>query len=343
MIQSKPKILFRISGGNSPKTELGFGHIYRSINLATNLTRCQIFFLLEDFGSAKQILQKHGFKQIICLEKNISLNDDFDQTRIIIEKYDIDIVIVDKYGPKLKKTYLSKIKKIAKLVLVTDLDKKDFPADLIINGFIGFQNKIIFNKYNAKCLLGPKYQILNKNFSKKIKLPKKNIILATFGGFDENNINEFLMNILQKYSKQIKCKFILGPVRSSSKNKLMKKFNGCDFKIISDTKNMYSEISNVRFGFCSGGITSYEFASLGKPFAIISQVKHQLKTAKEWEKKGLAINLGMFNLKKKNQIENILKKLISDQNPIKITNRNIIDGYGSKRVSEEILNLCDKK
>ena len=31
------------------------------------------------------------------------------------------------------------------------------------------------------------------------------------------------------------------------------------------------------------------------PFAIICQVKHQILTAKEWEKKGIAINLGMPN------------------------------------------------
>ena len=34
-------------------------------------------------------------------------------------------------------------------------------ADLIINGFIGFDNKIFYNKFNIKCCLGPKYQILN--------------------------------------------------------------------------------------------------------------------------------------------------------------------------------------
>jgi len=343
MLQTMPKILFRVSGGNSPKTELGFGHVYRAINLATQLTKCQIFFLLEDYGNAKQVLQKHGFKQIICLKKNISSNDDFDKTCTVIKKHKIDVVIVDKYGPKLKINYLSKLKKFSALVLVTDLNKKDFPVDLVVNGFIGFSNQIIYNKYNAKCLLGPKYQILNKNFSKKIKHSKRNILLATFGGFDENNINEFLMNVLQHYKKRIKCKFILGPVRASSKNKLREKFRGAGFKIISETKNMYSEMSDVKFGFCSGGLTSYEFAALGKPFAIISQIKHQLKTANEWEKKGLALNLGMFNPKNKKKIENILEKLISNENPLKQSKRKVIDGYGSERVSKEILNLCGKK
>jgi len=53
-------------------------------------------------------------------------------------------------------------------------------------------------------------------------------------------------------------------------------------------------ISEARFGLCAGGITSYEFACLNVPFAIICQVKHQLITAKEWEKQEIARNLGLL-------------------------------------------------
>ena len=34
---------------------------------------------------------------------------------------------------------------IAKLIILTDLFKTDFPADLVVNGFIGFKNKSIKN------------------------------------------------------------------------------------------------------------------------------------------------------------------------------------------------------
>jgi len=57
----------------------------------------------------------------------------------------------------------------------------------------------------------------------------------------------------------------------------------------------------------------------------------------------LALNLGMFNPKNKKKIENILEKLISNENPLKQSKRKVIDGYGSERVSKEILNLCGKK
>ena len=57
----------------------------------------------------------------------------------------------------------------------------------------------------------------------------------------------------------------------------------------------------------------------------------------------MALNLGMFNPKNKKKIENILEKLISNENPLKQSKRKVIDGYGSERVSKEILNLCGKK
>ena len=58
---------------------------------------------------------------------------------------------------------------------------------------------------------------------------------------------------------------------------------------------MFQEIKKSQFGICSGGITTYEFAAIGIPFAIICQNRHQTVTAKKWEKVYGAINLGMPN------------------------------------------------
>ena len=63
--------------------------------------------------------------------------------------------------------------------------------------------------------------------------------------------------------------------------------------VVNETKNMRKEISETSFGFCAGGITTYEFATMNIPFAIIFQYKHQLLTAKAWEKRKIAYNLGL--------------------------------------------------
>ena len=80
-----PKILFRTSGGTAFGKELGMGHIYRCINLATYLKKSKLFFLIEDYGSSKEVVSQRNFKQIFTLKKNI-INDENRFKRINVTK-----------------------------------------------------------------------------------------------------------------------------------------------------------------------------------------------------------------------------------------------------------------
>ena len=98
---------------------------------------------------------------------------------------------------------------------------------------------------------------------------------------------------------------------------------------------MYKEISESKYGLCSGGLTTYEMASLNIPFGIICQNDHQLITAKKWEKLNYGLNLELatdFNSKK---FEEFIKKISRK----KITNKKIIDGCGAERVIKEIIKI----
>ena len=54
-------ILIRTAGGRGKGKEIGLGHIYRVINLSNELKNNKIYFSLEDFGGAKEILKKNGY------------------------------------------------------------------------------------------------------------------------------------------------------------------------------------------------------------------------------------------------------------------------------------------
>ena len=69
---------------------------------------------------------------------------------------------------------------------------------------------------------------------------------------------------------------------------------------------MKQEILQSRYGLCSGGITTYEFAACNVPFAIISQVKHQTLTSHEWRKRQIAMDLGLVTNKTKNKLEHFI-------------------------------------
>jgi len=337
--KKKINILFRVSGGHAYKKELGTGHIFRSMNIASKLKPNKLFFLVEDYGKTILLLKKNGYKNTFKLKKGIDVNFDIDITTKLIHDNNIDILIVDKFDSNTKK-FVKHMHKIIKTVVIPDVNKIDYDADLVINGFIGYENKIIKNRFGTKCVLGPRYQIIHKNYEKKI-LPKKKkySILATFGGFDENNLFDIFCENLVNYLEHIKVKIILGPLTTKSKKlKELELKYPKNLIIVNETKNMKKEISEASFGFCAGGITTYEFATMNIPFAIICQYKHQLKTAREWQKRNIALNLGLPNKQTRLKIQNLIEKIIENKIPLK-PNKSIVDGLGAERASIEILHL----
>ena len=205
-----------------------------------------------------------------------------------------------------------------------------------------FRSKIIKNE-NQIMLLGPKFQILNSQFSKQKEVKKKYNILVTFGGFDESKIVEYFLESLSFIPTKLKIRCILGPAsKNSQKIQNIQKDSHHSISIIHHTNNMKKEIEKCEFGFCSGGITSYEFATLNVPFAIIIQNNHQILTANEWEKRKISIKIGLPT--KKNQIKLIkLLEKISKNNIPKLSKYNLIDGLGTNRIIKNIENLLSDK
>jgi len=333
----KFKILFRTTGGSIKNKEVGFGHIFRSIYLSKKFSNHKKIFLVEDYGKTKSVLKKNKIKNVIYLPKNISLNTDIQIVKNIIQKEKIDILIVDKY--KIDLRFFKEIRNLTKIVYISDLRKIQFPVELVVNGFIGFQNQVLKNKYNSKCLVGPKYQIINDKFV--LSKSKKKVIdlLVTFGGNDEIGLIEIVTKRWANMNKKIKMKVILGPGTKESKfiKKIKEKYPQL-LIVEKQTTKMYSEIAKTKFGLCAGGITSYEFARMGVPFGIICMTNHQKITAKEWQKRGIIKNLGVNDAKLNNRIDKFFKLILTNKLFLKKDNQ-VIDGKGSERIQKEISKL----
>ncbi len=189
-------------------------------------------------------------------------------------------------------------------------------------------------------MLGPTYQILNKKYEKKNFSRKKRFaILATFGGFDEKNIIDLFCRELENYLDKIKVKIILGVATKKSKKIKFLESKFKNLHTVQATRDLKKEISRAQFGFCAGGITTYEFAAMGVPFIIICQYKHQLKTAREWQKQKIALNLGLPNQKIKKKIRTLVRNIVEGKIPIKIKGKQVVDGFGARRAAMEILKI----
>lgn len=332
-MKTKQNILFRFSGGKAKGKELGLGHVYRCLNLAKCLKNHNLSFLIEDFGGVEKIIKQAGFTQIFKLPKNVDYALDIKKAIEIINQNNIDKVIVDKY--KIKLNYLNKIKNHCKLIVISDLNRIDFPGDLVINGFIGLRDGVRKNRYGVQTLTGVKYQVINKKFKTIKKSKKKFGLVTTFGGFDEHGISNIVLKEIVRIKPNYKTKIILGPA-----TKKIKKLSPLESKfltIVKKSNDMQKEIVSSKVGLCSGGITSYEFASQKIPFGIICQEKHQLITAKEWQKKKIAINLGLINSKTPQNFRKFLDNISSKK--IFKSKKRICDGKGAQRVSKKILAL----
>ena len=335
------KILFRTSGGSAKNRELGTGHIFRTVNLSKKFEKDKKIFLIEDYGGIKKILQNNNISNIKFLKPNLSVKEDFDKTLEIIKKEKVDLVIIDKIYTS--KIYLKKLKKEIFTTYITDQFDYEFPANIVVNGFIGLNNEIKVNKYNSKCLIGPSFQILSNKYEKRAKLNKKNDLLITFGGYDANNIFENFCTILPNFLRKMKIKIILGPITKKPKClEIIEKDFKKKLKVIQYTNNLKKEISQSKIGLCSGGITTYEFAALKVPFGIISQYKHQKITANEWEKLGYAINLFQNDKKIIMRIEEFLNNFLENEMNFKPSNKSI-NGNGAKKIKNEILKSFNKQ
>lgn len=330
------KILFRTSGGRIAKRQLGLGHIYRCLNLGRQLKSHQVQFLIEDYGSVSSLLHEHGFKKISRLKLGIAESLDIQKTIDLVLRDKIDLLVVDKYGLTCK--YVRELKKVTKVVVISDLKNIEYDADLVVNGFIGYDNKAVYNKFGARCLLGPRYQILNPQYGTKGKLDKKYDLLITLGGFDANNLLEIILEKIIKYGKNLKTKVILGPATTKSKKiREFGKNHKEQMEIVPKTTDMKKEISSSKFGICAGGITTYEFSAMQVPFAIVCQYEHQIVTAREWQKRKIAKNLGFIRGNEK-KLDILLGQLA--QNKIQLKSQKMVDGLGSKRVAEQIIRIA---
>ena len=332
------KILFRTAGGRDVKRQLGMGHIFRCINLSKEFRKHEVYFLTEDFGSVNKTLREYDIKNILRLKPNAIDKDAIKRTRNIVKREKIDVLIIDKFG--ITKKYVSKVRKFVRVVVISDLENIDFDADLVVNGFIGFRNGIKYNKYKTRCLLGPKFQIINKIYSKKSQSKKEYDVLITVGGFDARNIIKKVINRLSIIKHQLKICVILGPATTNiTKLKKVINQNVHQFTIVKKTNNMKKLISRSRFGICGGGITTYEFASQQVPFAIICQYPHQIITAKVWERKKIAKNLRFIRNNK--EIDFLVRQIIDGT--VKMKKTNTVDGLGVVRIANEISKLGNVK
>ena len=147
---------------------IGAGHLSRCLKLAEDLKykSAEIIFITKNLtGNFNNLINKKKFKLVLI--KGNKLKNDLIETKEIIKKLKINLLIVDNY--KIGINWEKKIRsKVEKLIVIDDFSKRNHYCDLIINNL----NSKIRN--NTKNLTGLEYVIVPQIFyNKKISEKKK--------------------------------------------------------------------------------------------------------------------------------------------------------------------------
>jgi len=331
------KCLFYVDSGPL----VGLGHLIRTIALGKELKKnnFRIRYLINDNIETIKIIKKQNLLYHTVDFKNLELQKKY------LEENTSDIIITDFFNPSPELLLLLK-KYCNLLVSVDDYNLSQYCSDVIINPN-SFYKKEDYTKSAPKSeiLCGSKYYIMDKKFRKFHLNDKKlekiaNNVLVTFGGNDPNNSSLEVIDALSgfKDEKIISSSKIFKKENDMKRKKLLQ--SKPNVKIYDFIKNMPKIIYDSDVVFCGGGSTLYQSACVGTPIITIPQAEHELRTAIEFERKKIAINLGLGKDVSKDDIKNAFLKIREDKRvrrAMSVNGKKEVDGKGTERVAQLVL------
>ena len=215
------RFIFRVESDNQG----GMGHFYRCLALANILDGYQRTFLMNGYQPhLSNILNTSNIK-LETLNSESPFIADVDELSTYIDKK--DIVILDGY--QYDESYMAILNDIAAgLVVIDDLNKGKYFADIILNHGPHAKNSKYKSLDKTKLLLGEQYTLLRpafyKNAGKGKVRDQVKVITICFGGADSNNYASKYLEALNLMDRRFQVNIILG-ASNHNPNAEYEKFN----------------------------------------------------------------------------------------------------------------------
>jgi CMP-N-acetylneuraminic acid synthetase len=280
--------------------EIGTGHVYRCLSIASKLVFHDVLFLLDE---AHQL----GIDIVDSYNYPFKLYDGFDDLVDILKEYSPNIVINDILDTSAE--YVSTLKEDGYFVVnFEDLGEGTLLADVVFDAL--YEHDVD----EENIFTGHKYYILKDEFyfqPKKIITQEVKNVMITFGGTDPNNLTEKVLDSILSTNYEGRINVILG-LGYPDLERLISKYE--TNPLIQIYKNV-SDISEFMFKadliFTSAGRTMYEICSLGVPTICICQNERELSHVFGCEENGF-INMGLGSGIEKQEIIDEFIKLVND-------------------------------
>lgn len=329
--------------------ESGTGHFMRTLALAQKWQkeRDEVYFLINDNDNLKKRILAESMEYIVNPFKSGS-NEDSKFLLDIVEDKNISWVIVDGYV--FKEDYFDSLREnnINYLIFDDDGKKSHYNSNIILNQNLHGKDEWYSSKKEeyTKLLIGTDYTLLRNEFLEfqeyiKIIKDKAVNILITLGGSDVNNYSLEILKILNNLNFNDFAVIVLIGANNIHEEKLNNFINNLKFnvKILKNISNMPKVMQWADLAFSSGGTTVWELAFMGVPTIVgaTSYVEEVLLTG--LNDNDLFKTVGKLENLDKKELINIFDYLINNKEARKkmsIDGQKFIDGYGSKRVIDEM-------
>lgn len=337
-------IAFRLDRGPS----IGSGHLIRCTALAQELaSRKQNVILICRDRTAALAFPTIYLKDAYRADQADGyafppIDDEIGEMVQVIKRYQIDCLIVDHYGATTN--YFSRLKPHVKVMAaIDDMAKISLPVDMVINGNAYADERGY--KDAAVKLCGTSYTLLRDCFR---NIPPKKIsddvreIYITSGGADPLGLCEKTLSFLSfPIAAQTQIHVIIGPDFSEGYQKRLKKTAGRNGNVhMIYHADMRKCMERADLFISAAGSTLYELAACGVPDICIVLSEDQIRLAKSLHDLGAACCIGdIMQVRRLDLLEAVDNfKDPAVRMTVRDAQRKLVDGYGSVRAADAILN-----
>ena len=261
--------------------EIGTGHVYRCLSIASKLVFHEVLFLLDE-------RYQLGIDIVDSYHYPFKLYDGEDDLIKILREYSPQIVVNDILDTS--EDYISLLKDDGYFVVnFEDLGTGTQVADVVFDALYEHEigEKNIFT--------GHKYYILKDEFyfqPQKIITKSVHNVLVTFGGTDPNNFTEKVIDSILSTNYEGRINVILGLGYDGLERLIEKYESNQAIQIYQNVSNISEFMFQADLIFTSAGRTMYEVCSLGVPTICLCQNEREMSHVFANDSNGF-LNLGL--------------------------------------------------
>lgn len=288
-------ILFCISG----YSEIGLGHVYNCLLLASEILDHKVVFLVDKKSDLAHDKIKSYNYPVYIQQENESLIE-------AINALSPDVVINDRLDTE--QAYVKSLKaNNYQVINFEDLGAGAHEADLVINAIYPESVKLHNHYFGAQYFCAREEFFLHpeKEISKEVKN-----VLISFGGTDPNNLTQKVLDSIYEFcqSNSIQIVVVLGLGYGHNLNQ--EDYLGVEF--YHNVKSISELMFQAGIAFSSAGRTVYELALLGTPSIIMGQNEREMTHLFANENNGF-VHLGLGENVDNEFIQQTFVKLYNDQ------------------------------